>query len=77
MQASQLLQARKTEADVESVCDMCSKLTIPQVRRIKPQGYKTVFMLNSTEHEIASAHKTKMKKNDDFFLSPKKYCGFL
>lgn len=31
IQASQLLQARKTEADVESVCDMCSKLTIPQV----------------------------------------------
>ena len=57
VQASQLLQARKTEADVESVCDMCSKLTIPQVRRIKPQGYKTLFMFNSTEHEITTAHK--------------------
>ena len=22
-----------------------------------PQGYKTVFMLNSTEHEISTAHK--------------------
>ena len=63
VQASQLLQARKTEADVESVCDMCSKLTIPQVCRIKPQGYKTVFMLNSTEHEISTAHKNKMQKN--------------
>ena len=28
VQASQLLQARKTEADVESIFDMCSKLTI-------------------------------------------------
>lgn len=30
-QASQLLQARKTEADVDSICEMCSKLTTPQV----------------------------------------------
>lgn len=34
IQASQLLQARKTEADVESVCDMCSKLSIPQIVKI-------------------------------------------
>ena len=38
VQASQLLQARKTEADVESVCDMCSKLTIPQVSVLRGQG---------------------------------------
>ena len=31
IQASQLLQARKTDADVDSVCDMCSKLTTAQV----------------------------------------------
>ena len=31
VQASQLLQARKTDADVDSVCEMCSKLTVPQV----------------------------------------------
>ena len=23
---------------------------------IRPQGYKTFFMLNSTEHEISTAH---------------------
>lgn len=31
VQASQLLQARKTDSDVESICEMCSKLTIAQV----------------------------------------------
>ena len=25
-------------------------------KQTKPQGYKTFFMLNSTEHEIHSAH---------------------
>lgn len=30
-QASQLLQARKSDADVDSICEMCSKLTTPQV----------------------------------------------
>ncbi|WAR28974.1 MYO5A-like protein [Mya arenaria] len=34
VQASQLLQARKTDADVDSVCDMCSKLTVPQIDSI-------------------------------------------
>ena len=24
----------------------------------RPQGYKTFFILNSTEHEISTAHKT-------------------
>ena len=31
VQASQLLQARKTDTDVDSICEMCSKLTIAQV----------------------------------------------
>ena len=31
VQASQLLQARKTDADVSSICEMCSKLTTSQV----------------------------------------------
>ena len=30
----------------------------------KPGGYKTFFMLNSTEHKISIAHKTKMLKKD-------------
>ncbi|WAR29027.1 MYO5A-like protein, partial [Mya arenaria] len=34
VQASQLLQARKTDADVDHVCDMCSKLTVPQIVKI-------------------------------------------
>ena len=27
-----------------------------------PGGYKTFFMLDSTEHEISTAHKTKMQE---------------
>ena len=26
-------------------------------KQIRPQGYKTFFMLNTAEHEIYSAHK--------------------
>ena len=33
----------------------------------RPRGYKTFFMLNSTEHEISTPHKTKM-------MRIKKYC---
>ena len=31
----------------------------------RPRGYKTFFMLNSTEHGISTAYKTKMLKNND------------
>ena len=31
IQASQLLQARKTDSDVDSICEMCSQLTTSQV----------------------------------------------
>ncbi|KAK6184797.1 hypothetical protein SNE40_007184 [Patella caerulea] len=34
IQASQLLQARKTDSDVESISDMCSKLTNAQIVKI-------------------------------------------
>ncbi|XP_076377233.1 dilute class unconventional myosin isoform X3 [Megalopta genalis] len=34
IQAAQLLQARKTDADVASVCEMCSKLTANQIVKI-------------------------------------------
>ena len=27
------------------------------LRENRPQGYKTLFVLNSTEHEISTAHK--------------------
>lgn len=32
IQASQLLQARKQEEDVDSICEMCNKLTAAQVK---------------------------------------------
>lgn len=31
IQAAQLLQARKTDDDVHSICDMCDKLSVSQV----------------------------------------------
>ena len=31
--------------------------------KTRPRGYKTFFMLNSTEHEISTAHKTKIPTN--------------
>ena len=34
IQATQLLQARKTEADVDSLCDVCSKLNMSQIVKI-------------------------------------------
>jgi myosin-5 len=34
IQASQLLQARKSDSDIKSICDMCPKLTIAQIQRI-------------------------------------------
>ncbi|XP_064645972.1 unconventional myosin-Va-like isoform X4 [Lineus longissimus] len=34
IQASQLLQARKSESDVESIAEMCSKLTVAQIVKI-------------------------------------------
>ena len=35
VQASQLLQARKTDTDVDSICEMCSKLTLAQVSTVQ------------------------------------------
>jgi myosin-5 len=34
IEATQLLQARKTDDDVSSICDMCSHLTTPQIIKI-------------------------------------------
>ncbi|XP_076436047.1 unconventional myosin-Va-like isoform X2 [Babylonia areolata] len=34
IQASQLLQARKTDTDVDSICEMCSRLTTAQIVKI-------------------------------------------
>ncbi|XP_041356072.1 unconventional myosin-Vb-like [Gigantopelta aegis] len=34
VQASQLLQARKTDADVDGICEMCSKLSVAQIVKI-------------------------------------------
>ena len=46
IQASQLLQARKTETDVDSIVEMCSKLTTSQVSEL---------FLNSFAYEMGKA----------------------
>ena len=33
----------------------------------RPRGYKTLFMLNSTEHEIFHANKSQFTNNAKFF----------
>ena len=35
---------------------------------IRSRGYKTFFMLNSTEHEISAAHKNKNAEKYRYFL---------
>ena len=44
-----------------------------------PQGYKTFFMLNSTEHKISTAQKTKIPTNEEVscFKYPEKFCAQL
>ena len=34
-----------------------------------PLGYKTFFMLNSTEHKISAAHKTEIPTNKEVFFA--------
>ena len=34
-----------------------------------PDGYKILFKLNSTEHEISTSHKTKLPTNEKKFLA--------
>lgn len=40
IQAAQLLQARKTDDDVHSICDMCDKLSVSQVRKDKASVFR-------------------------------------
>ncbi len=55
IQASQLLQARKSESDIKSICDMCSKLTIAQVQRI-------LFMYTPLESYEEKLNRTFINK---------------
>ena len=69
-QAGQLLQARKREGDVKSICDMCSKLTIAQVNSLKN-------ILN-TDWMYPEWHtKRTWTKKKFFFFLDKKYFIFI
>lgn len=48
IQASQLLQARKSEEDVAPVCNMCDKLTSPQVSAREDQCRPSLRMSNQS-----------------------------
>ena len=56
IQASQLLQARKTDTDVDSVCEMCSKLTTSQVAT--PVVYMCLLLLKCFKYIWSSLWKT-------------------
>ena len=45
--------------------------------RIKsgPEGYKTFYVLNSTEHEISTAHKNKILKSEEVSCLKSLRCG--
>ena len=46
---------------------MSTHLYGPQCERTRPRVYKTFFMVNSTEHEISTVHKTKIPTNEEFY----------
>ena len=47
---------------------------ISDVPMIRPKGYKTFSMLNSTVHDISTANKNKMLKNRDLSSSQTLRC---
>ena len=42
---------------------------IRRICAVWPRGYKTFFMLNSTEHEMFHANKSQITNNCKFFLA--------
>ena len=49
--------------------NVVTRIGIHTHMHIRPRGYKTFSMLNSTEHEISNAHKFKYIKKFSFFLA--------
>lgn len=66
IQASQLLQARKSESDIKSICEMCSKLTIAQVQRI-------LFMYTPLESYEEKLNRTFINKVVEELRNLRKY----
>ena len=52
---------------MEAVTDFKERVILVCCVQVWPRGYKTFFMLNSTEHEISNAHKNKNIKKLGFF----------
>ncbi|XP_014602848.1 PREDICTED: unconventional myosin-Va isoform X1 [Polistes canadensis] len=76
IQAAQLLQARKSDADVHSVCEMCNKLTANQIVKIlnlytPADDFETrvpVSFIRKVEAELA-----KREENNEQLLMDLKY----
>ena len=58
------VQAQVTKKYMEAV-GMAGQTLILRVRRTRPRGYKTFFVLNSIEREISTAHKNKIPTNGE------------
>ena len=55
---------------------MCHNM-VGLLQHYRPRGYKTLFMLNSTEQEISTAHRTKITTNEDFYcFKSLRYCNY-
>nr|AAF12809.2 myosin heavy chain V [Doryteuthis pealeii] len=72
IQASQLLQARKTDADVDSVCQMCPKLKTAQIIKILNQytpvrGYEddtvAISFIRKVQEKLSQTRETDMGTN--------------
>lgn len=72
IQASQLLQARKTDADVDSVCQMCPKLKTAQIIKILNQytpvrGYEddtvAISFIRKVQEKLSQTREADMGTN--------------
>jgi myosin-5 len=69
IQASQLLQARKTENDVDSICDICDKLTINQVIKLlnlytsdEYEGRLSTTIIRNVQNRLKERRKEELEK---------------
>ena len=44
-------------------------------KEARPRGYETFFMLNSTEHDISTAYKSKIPKSEEVSYFKTLRCG--
>uniref|UniRef100_A0A1A9USQ1 Myosin motor domain-containing protein n=1 Tax=Glossina austeni TaxID=7395 RepID=A0A1A9USQ1_GLOAU len=74
-QVSQLLQSRKSENDVQSICDLCMNLNTAQVLKVmksyKLDDYESEITNTFLEKLTEKLNERPMVKNDDFTMDQK------